>query len=205
MNNYFKDAYGVLHQQLHDPFIKDYGIEYNRIRDLSHWLSYLRLGYINGAIPDINKLTTVLDVGFGNGDFLRACQRQFNICSGYDLIWNHLPENCVKSETMFDGHYDIITFYDSLEHFESIDFLNRLDCNYIVISVPNCKYPDDDEWFTNWKHRKPNEHLHHFNKESLTAFVESQGYRVITHSYIEDVIRQGKEPQNILTVVAKKL
>ena len=66
---------------------------------------------------------------------------------------------------MFNQFYDIITFYDSLEHFEEIEFVKKLKCNYICISVPNCHYKND-EWFRNWKHRKPNEHLWHFNSKS---------------------------------------
>jgi hypothetical protein len=55
----------------------------------------------------------------------------------------------------------------------------------------------------NWKHRKPNEHLFHFNPDSLRKHFELHGYEYVTHSCIEDGIRKG-EDENILTGIFKK-
>jgi hypothetical protein len=203
IENYSVDNLGIIHQLQHDPFKKDYGKERNDYGEVSNYLSYLRLGFINGCIPT-NECESILDVGFGNGDFLRACQKQFSIVSGYDLSYDYLPGGCIKEESLFNNQYDIITFFDSLEHFEDISFLNKLDCKYVVISVPNCQYPEDDVWFTNWKHRRPNEHLHHFNMKSLSHFLYDKGFNVIVRSYFEDVIRKNNG-NNILTLVGKKL
>ena len=81
-----------------------------------------------------------------------------------------------------------------------------MKCRAICISVPDCHYPND-EWFEKWKHRRPNEHLWHFNKDSLEKFMERMGYVLVSHSSIEDTIRKNsnQEQTNILTCVFKKL
>lgn len=204
MDNYIIDDIGIIHQVQHNAFKKDYGVERNNYGEVSNYLSYMRLGFIQGAI-ETSKEHSILDVGFGNGDFLRACKNHFKVCAGHDLFYDYLPEGTVKQESLFDTFYNVITFFDSLEHFEDINFLDKLQCEYVVISVPNCA-SYDEEWFMNWKHRRPDEHLHHFNEHSLTRFLTDSGYVVTKVSFFEDSIRKDKNlPNNILTVVAEKL
>lgn len=203
VNNYQFDEHGVVHQIQRKPFHLDYGKVYKNRGEMSNYISYLRLGFILGSIPDSEKCSSILDVGFGNGDFLRASQKRFSVCSGMDLTWDYLPENCSRELSPTDNYYDIITFFDSLEHFDDINFVADLKCKYLVISVPNCKLWSL-EWFKDWKHRKPNEHLHHFNLDSLTKFLNASGFEIIKSECFEDVIRKDKEENNILSVIAKK-
>lgn len=204
VDNYYIDEFGIIHQIEKQPFYFDYGSERNGYGEMSHYLSYLRLGYLMGAIPGIQQCKSILDVGYGNGDFLRASQKYFEKCGGMDIVWDYLPEGCIKQETLTDDYYDIITFFDSLEHFDDINIIEKLKCKYIVISLPNCKTHNPD-WFMSWKHRKPNEHLHHFNELAMCKFLNAMGYKVLRTGYIEDTIRKGIESHNILTVVAEKI
>ena len=202
LEGYELDQFGILKQLNPKTEIRDYGIERNNYGQKSHYLSYLRLGFLKGYIQEF---TSILDVGYGNGDFLRACQRHFSVCAGYDLIDTYLPEGCVKETDLLANEYDVITFYDALEHFEDIYFLEKLKCKYVVISLPNCKHPTDSNWLAQWKHLKPNEHLYHMNKESLTALLVASGYKVECVSYYEDIIRRDKNlNENILTIIGKK-
>ena len=57
-------------------------------------------------------------------------------------------------------------------------------CTKIVIT-------QNDEWFESWKHRKPDEHLWHFNRDSLNKFMERMGYVMISSTNIEDTIRKN--------------
>lgn len=196
------DKFGILHQLNPTLHVRDYGEERNNYGQQSHYLSYLRLGFLKAHIPCSHS---ILDVGYGNGDFLRACQRHFTVCAGNDLIDDYLPENCVNERDILANEYDVITFYDALEHFEDINFLHKLKCKYLVISLPNCKYPSDETWLSTWKHLKPDEHLHHMNEESLSQFLVASGYEVKCVSYYEDIIRKDpKLENNILTIIAKK-
>jgi len=134
---------------------------------------------------------TVLDVGYGNGDFLETCRRQGMKPYGYDISGYPLPFGVAKAEDLLGKHYDLITFFDSLEHFEDLEFVRELDCKYICISVPWSHYPKDAsfEWFTTWKHLRPEEHYHHFTRRGLIKFMKRMGYVMLEYDNIEDTIR----------------
>jgi hypothetical protein len=166
-------------------------------------MSHLRLGYIIGTLGFVPN--SILDVGYGNGSFLKTSNQIIPNCFGYDVSGVDLPDNIAVVDNLFGSHYDVITFFDSLEHFEDIYFLNKLDCDYLCISVPWC-HNFDDEWFENWKHRRPDEHLWHFNVDTLRKFLESQNYEYINHTNIEDCIRKTEYTYpNILTAMFKKI
>ena len=99
-------------------------------------------------------------------------------CYGYDVSNYQLPNKVKKVDSMTDNYFEVITFFDSLEHILDIDFVKNLSCNYICISVPWCHYLSD-EWFKNWYHRRENEHIYHFNEESLKALFKECGYECI--------------------------
>lgn len=207
LDNYKQDENGVIYQVNISKEI-DYSFNYvensyEKYGELPNYISYLRYGYLISSINDVIP-TSILDFGYGNGAFLEVCKRQIVECYGYDVGMFGVPLNCKrihKFEEIFNRHFDVITFFDSLEHVKDIYFLNKLDCDYIMISVPECHY-FDDEWFKNWKHRREDEHLWHFSTMTLIKFMESQGFGLINVSNIEDVIRKPEYNYgNILTGV----
>ena len=201
LDNYYKGEYGVIHQKEVKEFNKDYAAQYNNYGELSNYMSYLRLGWLGGAIGYLPE--SILDIGYGNGAFLNVCkQAGINICHGEDISNYPLPEGCtsISYDDIFKTHYDVITMFDSFEHFEDLSFIGKLDCSYLIISVPNCYAGEEDEWFGSWKHRREDEHLHHFNITSLNNFCGWHNYRLINYSYIEDAIRKDDNYKpNILT------
>lgn len=206
IKNYNIDQFGVIHQQHRQPFIynKNYiDTSYGNLVQLTDEMAYLRLGYIIGAIGRVPL--SILDVGYGTGDFLRVCNRIVDHCAGHDLFRDLLPAGCDFVEDITDRHYDVITFFDSLEHYPDIDFVHQLKCNYIVVSLPWC-HNIGDEWFDTWKHRKPNEHLHHFDQASLENFMLLQGFCLINHTNVEDTIRKSTSTlPNILTAIFEQI
>lgn len=207
LNNYSIDKYGVVHQIERSEFCYNpqyVASRYNSLgtTNLTYIMSHLRLGYIYGAIGSVSSL---LDVGFGNGAFLSVASSTIKKLGGADVFDNpFLPIGCLKVNDITNDHWDVITFFDSLEHYPTLDFVKNLNCNYIVVSLPWCHYPNDDDWFLNWKHRRPDEHLHHFNDKSLTNFFESCGFQLVTLSNIEDTIRKSQQLEpNILTAIFK--
>ena len=99
----------------------------------------------------------------------------------------------------------MICFFDSLEHFHDISFVKNLNTKYIYISLPWCHY-HSDEWFENWKHRREDEHIYHFNEKSLEKFMNRQGFKMINYCNLEDKIRIDKNlSPNILTACFEKL
>jgi len=202
IDNYETDECGIIHQQNFNVITYDVDYIKNSYYKYPKTLSmgYLRLGYLIGSIGHIP--TSILDVGYGSGDFLKVCKEIIPECYGYDITTLPPPEGTKQVTSLIDRHYDVVSFFDVLEHFEDIYEICSIKCNYVYISLPWCHY-HSDEWFSNWKHRKPNEHLHHFNDKSLISFFKKIGFSCLNFSEIEDTIRKG-ENKNILTAVFKK-
>ena len=206
LENYAKTPDGVIYQIDSHPI--SYDLEYIKYyvdlnRKFGDEMAHLRLGNIIGSLSTVPN--SILDIGYGDGSFLKVCNNIIPKCYGYDISPYDVPEGCERVENMTEGVYDVITFFDSLEHFEDIEFVKDLKCRAVCISVPNCHYPND-EWFESWKHRKPDEHLWHFNQDSLNKFMERMGYVMISSTNIEDTIRKntGQKEKNILTCIFKK-
>lgn len=207
LSNYSKLNNGII-KQLNINKINynfDYSNKYNNYKDTSIPLSHLRLGILLGCIgktPD-----SLLDVGYGNGDFLRTASKIIKNCYGSDLSDYPVPDNCSKVDLFEKKYYDVICFFDSLEHFDNINDIKNLNTEYIFISVPLC-HNFSDEWFINWHHLRPNEHLWHFNKDSLVDFLKECGYECIHSSNFEDTVRvnnKSKNYPNILSCMFKKI
>lgn len=199
LENYCKTIDGVVAQVNQVPYVYDaLYIEnrYSAFPDRGN-LANLRLGYIIGSIGCIPM--SLLDVGYGDSTFVDNCTKTIPKVYAYDLPTNTTATLGIRTNSL-DIPVEVMTFFDSLEHFEDISFVQHVRATYIVISVPCCKHPDNDKWFKSWKHRKPNEHLFHFNAESLTAFMLRMGYAKINHTYLEDSIRVDPDNKpNILT------
>lgn len=204
LENYKELPNGVIKQSVINK--RKYDTEYieksyNTYGELGVRMSYLRYGFIIGSIGHIPN--SILDVGYGNGDFLSVCKNTINKCYGYDISGYKLPEGCLLSESI-EIEVDVVTFFDSLEHFEDISFVKKLKTKYVVISVPWC-HNFSDEWFSKWKHLRPNEHLFHFSEKSLINFMNENEYELINYNNIEDIIRKNtNNDKNILTAVFKK-
>lgn len=206
MEEYYKDEQGVIHQKTPKSFVYDeaYIQKYFDYGEKENYLSYLRLGYLLGTIN--YKIDSILDIGYGSGSFLKACTNYIPKCYGHDISGVKVPDGITFIENIYENEYDVITFFDVLEHFVDIDIIGKLKCNYIMISLPWCYNYDNKIWFHSWKHRKPNEHLHHFDKASLIKFFEKHNFNYVASSNIEDTIRKdNNNPEtNILTAVFKK-
>jgi len=207
LENYRKDDNGVIRQiNVREPinYDKEYVLNsYVKYGELTNYISHLRYGYLVAAIGRTPE--SVLDFGYGSGAFLGVCKKSMSKCYGYDIGDFDVPDGCERIDDIFSAHYDVVTFFDSLEHVSDIYFLDKLDCNYIMISVPECHY-FSDEWFESWKHRREDEHIWHFSALSLIDFMYNQGFTLINTSNIEDNIRRPVDDVgNILTGVFKKI
>lgn len=207
IENYRLNEYGVIEQIEKQEY--SYDIDYSDSRysgfsDRGNILN-LRLGYIIGSIGKIPD--SILDVGYGTGDFLKSCKGTVKSLYGNDIEPAYpLPQYVEFVKDITSIKVEVITFFDSLEHFHNIEFVKNLKCEYAVISLPWCYNGENEEWFSTWKHRKPNEHIFHFNEKSLTTFMTKQGYELVNYCNLEDRIRiDNSLTPNILTACFKKL
>jgi ADP-L-glycero-D-manno-heptose 6-epimerase len=182
----------------------EYSNAYNKYTERSLQFSHLRLGVLLGVLGKTPQ--SLLDVGYGNGDFLKVASTCIKNCYGSDISDYPVPTNCIKVDLLDNHFYDVICFFDSLEHFDDITIIDKLNCEHIFISVPWCHY-FSDTWFSTWYHRKPNEHLWHFNKKALIDFFNEHDYEMIYSSNMEDIVRKNSESAfypNILSCIFKK-
>lgn len=155
-------------------------------------MSCLRVGYLKAFLAG----GRLLDIGYGNGDFLRAAQAAGFDAFGYDVH----GVDCGIKEIDFaadETAWDVVTFFDSLEHFADFQPIRRLldRTLHVMISLP--WPPADFPARRQWKHYKPGEHLHYFSAESLQALIRKPKR---ASSNVEDMIRRGPDGcQNIYT------
>lgn len=198
---YTVDNFGI-HQATIEPFVYDanYCATYDTdsYKRGSETLQALRLGFVIGSHGSVPKC--IADIGYGNGAFLMRCKDFIPKLYGKDISGVTLQ----FVETVW--HYpkcDVVTFWDCIEHIEDWSFLYDIPCETICISLPWCHF-DSIEWFDNWKHRKPNEHLHHFDPVTLSAKMGLYGWKPVAQSNHEDLIRQGDKRGNILSMAFKR-
>ena len=204
LQNYKQLDNGVIQQIDRKPFNYDfnYSNNYNSLGEIGKRMAHLRLGHLIGSIGHIPN--SVMDIGFGNGDFLKVCASIIPKCYASDVSEYPSPEGCEFVKDPNSVEIEVVTMYDVLEHYFDITDIKNLNTTYLIVSMPECHY-FNDEWFENWKHRKPDEHLWHFNKESLVNFMKEMEFEKINISNLEDTIRiNNQNYSNIITGVFKK-
>lgn len=200
------DKFGIVTQTDHRPYV--YDAKYSSTYDTESYqresekLQAMRLGFVIGAHGRMPE--TILDIGYGNGAFMQYAKQIVPHVWGHDVT-GVLVEGCyilphiVKTE--------VICFWDVLEHFACLDFVKDLPCETICLSLPYCHLVTEGlPWFNEeYKHRKPDEHIRHFNEFSLSLLMDSMGWRTVAVSGHEDIVRKSTHgKQNILSMAFKR-
>jgi hypothetical protein len=170
-------------------------------------LQALRLGFVQAAHGE--RVHSLLDMGYGNGAFMEFAKHGVPWVGGYDITGVPVPAGTYKINSIHSlaTNIDVITFWDCLEHLHDLEFLLTLPCKTIAISLPYCHFRKEGrEWFeTNYIHRKPNEHVRHFDATALSCTMAKFGWREVALSGHEDIVRKSKHGlQNILTMAFKR-
>jgi hypothetical protein len=166
-------------------------------KDASDKLMGIRVAQIfaTDAIKDM-RIESLLDFGYGNGAFLDSVAGLCNKASGFDIASTdyHVGKKWKRVDWIDSANPPkIATFWDSLEHcVNPVKELQAINAEYVFLSLPYA--PFEEEWFDfdNWHHKKPNEHLHHFNKPALINMMLEAGYKCISLNHNEDEVRKPK-------------
>lgn len=191
--DYEVDRWGVVHQSdLCVTQVYDYEYVHSRydlLPDHGAAISWLRAGFIIGVI---GQPLNVLDIGYGNGEFLHAIGQYGTRCYGCDISGYRLPEGCepVDWDCVMLRPWSLVTLFDSLEHMPAIEWMRSIDARYVAITVPWYHPQKGLDWFASWKHRRPGEHLHHFSPSSLVRWMSHCHYDVLSVAPVEDAIRK---------------
>jgi len=120
----------------------------------------------------------VLDVGIGSGHFIRECLKHKINVDGADV--NPVALEWLKKCGMLEKHnvrYDVLTFWDSLEHLDDPkEFIqDHHSPKHIFVSIPifHNKYTVKDS-----RHYKPGEHIYYFTQTGLINWFYSLGYEI---------------------------
>jgi hypothetical protein len=205
LNNYHIDEFGVIHQTEWKVKVYDhqYLSYYEGLHDRTVKLGYQRLGWILGLLHRLPD--SVFEVGYGIGTFLEAAAiAGIPLSVGYDVARYPLPANCLfmNWDEALSRSWDVVTLFDVLEHIPDLSFLSLLKTRYLAITVPYCHWRElGDDWFRDWRMRLPNEHLHHFDPDSLNHFMAHYDYHCIEMNTFEDGLRlrQGETGPNIFS------
>ena len=150
---YKKNVWGGFSQI--NPQRFTYNEEYNATYDTVRYTeSARRLNEIRwetlvnalGYVPE-----AILDIGYGNASFLRYATEQmrqehaafwahgFDIAPGYNPQPGELWE---RVESYRQYKYDVVCFWDSLEHMVHMDILQELKTQAVAISMPYFAFND---------------------------------------------------------------
>jgi len=147
----------------------------------------------------------LLDVGCGNGLFLYAAKKYFDVI-GFDVsIGNKryidkmeidLVVSNWESIKFSSDCFDAITFWHSIEHFEDpIRYVKKATGwlkkeGVIIIEVPNHECIDAYVSGHNWENWDLPFHLHHFTENSLELFCSKVGLKIVDrYTYNSEFVR----------------
>jgi hypothetical protein len=205
-HQYATDESGCICQLDAKPF--RYDPAYSHIYDGPQYtegsmkLQALRFGFLSAA--NRGPVKSILDIGYGNGAFVKFVMDHRGIpVYGYDITGVRIKGLHIV-ESPAEVRVDVVTMWDVIEHIFDLSLLGRLKASTLVISTPYCQFPryvSDRKWFDSYHHRKPNEHIRHFDEVSLRTTVEAYGWRMQAWSTHEDIVRKSPHGlANILTM-----
>ena len=205
IENYEVDRFGVIHQVKWQPMVYDqqYLSYYESLSDRTVKLGYQRMGWLLGLLKRIP--TSLLEIGYGTGTFVEAAKISgVAKCCGNDIANYPLPKDVpfVEWDGVMREQWDVVAMFDVLEHIPDLSFLEKLRCEYLALAVPFCRWREmGDEWFRDWRMLLPDEHLHHFDDQSLIAFLAHYGFECLDLNTFEDGLRlrEGETGPNILS------
>lgn len=180
--SYSRDKYGFLKQDNPQPF--DYSLAYKEKQSTNPRMSWLRLGWLSASIPydRLCKMSAV-DIGSGNGNFVRESSNVFKEVKPYDVTGESIDD-----VELYGRHWDLVVLSDVLEHYDDIDKFWGLNFEWAMISFPETPNPDKFD-LSRWRHFKPNEHIYLLTADRFLNWVVSHNCEVIAYSNFEDALR----------------
>lgn len=145
----------------------------------------------------------LLDYGCGVGSFIKHCNYNGMVAQGFDI--NPYGDYCYPEVLL--SQYDIVTFWDAIEHIENpVRLIKGLNPQYVFLCTPSTDdFKGRKSDIVTWRHYYPGEHVHYFNERSLSALLETCGYTVLEANYDESQLRVGGGDKNIISIGGKRV
>ena len=168
----WKDGIGFLNcsKDLQVNYDKAYFQKYMEYAktDKGRLITEERVKFLKWAMQDYPSYS-VLDVGIGCGDFLQTISSDLPEVAGIDVCeeanyWLHQRDMLAKPQP-----YDVMTFWDSLEHIvHPQNLIRQYKPTYVLVSLPIFK--DTHHLFAS-KHFRIGEHCWYFTKEGFVQWM----------------------------------
>jgi len=184
-----------------DKLSSNYNDEYDEYQDteksnstLNKILDYFYSPRDTYVLRNANKFDSILDIGCGNGSFLKTVRNTFKVLYGSE--YNKLALNKAKkdlnnfhtvSEDLkdFEILVDVISMWHVLEHIPNpIEFLKKIKNlmkanSVLILEVPN-SYSLNFRIFTrNYKWISVPEHVFFYNEKSLITLLNYSGFEIV--------------------------
>jgi hypothetical protein len=167
-------------------------------------MSELRLSVLHTALRLYESLPggysgvakgRLLDVGYGNGDFIRVAAQGGWDAYGHDVNpteYEGVRRVKLPNEPDWPLRYRVITFFDCLEHYEDLCHVRWVShaAEWILLSFP--VVPETFPFVKEFKHYRPGEHHLFFQPQSLEKIFSynSRKAALVYQGYPEDTIRK---------------
>ena len=122
---------------------------------------------------------SVLDVGIGSGAFVEAMRSEFYDCNGFDV--NPAGVAWLEARGLFrnlyrDGPFDVVTFWDALEHIRDPRPALAACARWAFVAIPIFR---DAAHVLASRHYRKDEHYWYFTRAGFRRFAASQGFEVV--------------------------
>jgi hypothetical protein len=133
----------------------------------------------------------VLDVGIGSGAFIEAAWGAGCDAVGYDV--NPAGVEWLTGRGLFrdlyaDGPFQVVTFWDALEHIRDPREALAACSGWVFVSLPIFR---DAEHVLRSKHFRRDEHYHYWTRSGFARFADACGFRVLDITATETAL--GRE------------
>jgi len=122
---------------------------------------------------------TVLDIGAGCGTFVRQARSWGFGAKGFDIIAKTVEYlRSIDAYADDPAQFDVVTFWDSLEHIENPEeLLSRVRHGaHLLVAIP--LFPDLSN-IRESKHYRPGEHFYYFTAAGFIDWMALNGFRLL--------------------------
>ncbi len=177
-----------------DNYISHSNTNKGLVNKMYHWVRNITLKQKTNWIEPYHQANELLDIGCGNGHFLKACKER-----GWEVMGMELDSKTAEqarkytqttivnqlSEIDAEKKFQLISLWHVLEHVYELDEYFQFFKTHIkpggklLLALPNPKSHDADTFKSFWAAYDVPRHIHHFTPKSIELLSKKYGFKLI--------------------------